>query len=334
LRERSAWVAHGLRFERPTTLSFTEDHRLTTLTPAVYRVTERDGARIVVREWRLGEGETLAVRPGDLVEVPAGARVRFEAGKRVPGAPASGVVWAEAPERGELRRLPRVLGVLVTLLGGAVALVRPMRAGRLGLASEPLLWLAFVVGGACWGIYAAALAPELSAAGAAAAPIVGVPTAALGPRAGAAAALAVTAGLFALLLAASFPLRDRVAAAAGPRAAALWTAIAAVAVVLALWPAEPWRVLAVGLGLAASAWAAPLLAVAGTAGAPAATGSVVGALAFAALAALGPQLPDWASPLALYPALLAAPLGFAAAALIDAFRRPPAGWQERATLTQ
>jgi len=335
LAERSPWVTEGLRFERASTLVFAEGQRLTAVTPGVFRVTEQDGGRVVVREWTLGAGESLAVRPGDRVDVAGGVRVRFEAGTRVPGAPASGVVWADPPERGEARRLPRELGLLVTLLGGAMALVPPLGASPAARVGAPLLGLAFVLAGASWGVYAATLAPELSAAGAAAATMLGVPAVAFGARAGASAAVVAALGLLGLLIAGGFPLRDRVVEAAGPRALALWTGMGTLAAVLALWPADPWRVLAVGLGLAASAWAAPLLALAGTAaGGAAAAGSIVGALAFAALAAVGPQLPAWAAPLALYPALLAAPLAFGATTVAEALRRPPSGWQERATLTQ
>ena len=335
LAERSPWVTDGLRFERATPLTFAEGHRLTAVTPSVFRVTEEDGGRVVVREWTLGPGESLTVRTGDRVDVARGARVRFEAGKRVPGAPASGVVWADPPERAEARRLPRELGLLVTLLGGAMALVPRPGASATARVGAPLLGLVFVLAGASWGVYAATLAPELSAAGAAAATVLGVPAVAFGARAGATAALVAALGLLGLLVAAAFPLRDRVVEAAGEHALTLWTGVATLAAGLALWPADPWRVLAVGLGLAASAWAAPLLAVAGTtAGGPAAAGSTVGVLAFAGLAAVGPQLPAWAAPLALYPALLAAPLAFGATAVAEALRRPPAGWQEGATLTQ
>jgi hypothetical protein len=327
LRERSTWVTSGVRLERPTALLFTEEHRLTAMSPAVYRVTERDGERVVVREWRLVAGESLAVRPGDRVEVEAGARVRFEAGKRAPGTAASGVVWADPPERGDARRLPSVLGLLATLVGGALALVGSPAARRGARLRAPLLGMTFVVGGACWGLYAAALAPELSAAGAAAAPLVGLPTIVLGARGAAGAAVAVI-GLLVVFLAGAFALRDRVAAATGGRALGAWTAITALAVALAFWPAPPWRVLALGLGLAASAWAAPSLALGGTStGGPAAAGSLIGAVAFAALGTLGPRLPAWAAPLGTYPVLLAAPLAFAAAALGETLRRPPAGWQ-------
>ena len=62
---------------------------------------ERDAMRVVVREWRLGAGDALTVRPGDQLTVDPGARVRFEAGRRVPGAPPSGMAWA-AGRRGSV----------------------------------------------------------------------------------------------------------------------------------------------------------------------------------------------------------------------------------------
>src|SRR5688572_12553432 len=102
--EASAWVQDGERFARPARLSFLEGQRVTALTAGVYRVVERDATPPTVREWHLVSGETLTLRPGDELTVAAGARLRFEAGRRVPGAPASGVAWAGAPARG-----PRVL---------------------------------------------------------------------------------------------------------------------------------------------------------------------------------------------------------------------------------
>ena len=86
-----------------------------------------------------------------------------------------------------------------------------------------------------------------------------------------------------------------------------------VATALAVWPLDPWRVLTLGLGLAAAAWAPARLA---TSAAGALAGPIVGGVAFVALAALpalAPGTPVWLDALAGYPALVAMPLGWLAA---------------------
>jgi hypothetical protein len=72
---------------------------------------------------------------------------------------------------------------------------------------------------------------------------------------------------------------------------------------------DAWRILLLGLGVAASAVAAPALA--GGSRRAALVGSAAGLVAFAALAA--GELPPWAVALGRYPALVAAPLGWALA---------------------
>jgi hypothetical protein len=73
---------------------------------------------------------------------------------------------------------------------------------------------------------------------------------------------------------------------------------------------DAWRVLTTGLGLAASAWAAPRL---GARRSAAWLASAAGAVAFAAFAWSAAELPLWASAVGLYPALAAAPLAWAIA---------------------
>jgi hypothetical protein len=78
-------------------------------------------------------------------------------------------------------------------------------------------------------------------------------------------------------------------------------------------PDDPWRVLTLGCGLAASAVAAPVLA--GAAGPARLAGSVIGAGAFIALALDVGELGTGVPVLAAYPALVAAPLAFGVARL-------------------
>ena len=304
----SPWVTAGERFARPTTLRFAEGQRVVVLTTGLYRVVERDVAPPIVREWRLTAGEALTLRPGDELGVEAGARLRFEAGRRVPGAPASGIAWADATARGP-GMLPVAAGAVVTLVGGALALVPAARRGR-AAAAGPLVLLVSVTAALAWGVYAAG-APDLVLTGALSAPLLRLPALALGPSA---APLAWLTGLALVLMlaTASMALRQRLAASASD-ALELWVGAVLVATALAVWPLDPWRVLMLGLGLAAAAWAPARLATS-TAGALA--GPIVGGVAFVALAALpavAPGAPAWLDALARYPALVAMPLGWLAA---------------------
>jgi hypothetical protein len=322
-------VTDGAVFSRGVTLAFTEAHRVGAAGPGVFRVVEHEPRGSTVREWRLGAGDALTLRAGDALVVEAGARVRFEAGKRVPGAPPSGAEWAEPAARAAPGALAGWLGALVTLLGGALALVAPVRATRLAALAAPLLATAPALVAVAWGVYAVSAAPELALAATAAEPLVRLPSLALGEPRGTLVAVAVAAALLGLFVAAAWALRERVRGVAGGLAPFLWAGLCVAAAVAALWPADPWRVAQAGLGLAAAAWAAPALGARGAraldAGAVAA-----GALAFAALAAGGAWLPDWLGVLARHPALGAAPLAWALAAA----SRGAGGWQERAPAGQ
>jgi hypothetical protein len=307
--EQSPWVRGGERFARPTTLRFSEGQRVVAQTAGLYRVVEHDAATPTVREWRLTAGDALTLRPGDELTVEAGARLRFEAGRRVPGAPASGVEWADAPTRGP-RLLPAALGALVTLVGGALALVPAARGGRAAVAG-PLVLLISVTAALAWGVYSAA-APDLALAGALPGPLLRLPSIVLGARAGAPLTLLMLASLIALLAAAAAALRERLAVAASA-SLELWIAAVVVATALGVAPLDPWRVLTLALGVAAAAWAPARLA---TSAAGALAGPIVGGVAFLALAALpvlAPGSPAWLDALARYPALLALPLGWLAA---------------------
>ena len=306
---QSSWVLGGQRFARATTLRFTEGQRVVTLAAGVYRVVERDAATPIVREWRLAAGDALTLRPGDELSVEAGAHVRFEAGRRVPGAPASGVAWADASARGP-RMLPLALGAVVTMLGGALALVPTPRRGR-AAAAGPLVLLAATSAALAWGVYAAGV-PDLVLGGALPAPLLRLPTAALGAPAGVPLALLTGVALLVLLVAAAVALRERLAAAAS-EAPELWVAVVVAATAVAVWPLDPWRVLTLALGLAAAAWAPARIA---TSSAGALAGPIVGGVAFVAVAALpavAPGAPSWLEALTGYPALVALPLGWLAA---------------------
>jgi len=309
--EGSGWVVDGERFSRAARLTFTEGQRITALTAGVYRVVERDATPPTVREWQLAAGEALTLRPGDELSVEAGARLRFDAGHRVPGAPASGIAWADAPARGPAM-LPGALGALVTLVGGALALVPAARRPGPLAAGGPLVLMATVAAAVGWGVYAAAAAPDLTLGGSPLAPLLRLPPRALGPRAADVVATLALGAVVVLLVTAAMALRRRLAATAGPRSV-LWAAAVGLAAAVAAWSSDPWRLLVVGLGLAAAVWTPSLLATGRTA---ALAGSSVGAVVFLGLIALplvAPGAAAWLDTLVRYPALVAMPLGWAVA---------------------
>jgi hypothetical protein len=297
----SPWVTDGGWFARRATLTFEEGHRLIAVAPATFRVVEHDGTADVVRDWRLGAGDPLSVRPGDRVTVEAGSRVRFQPGKRVPGAARSGAVWAEAgvsPGVGSV-------AAMLTLVLGAVGLVPA--AGRRGFVA-PATLLTLALAAACWGVYAVATAPEVMLSGSVAEPLLRLSSALPGARH---LALLGVVVLLALFVATAGALRERVTMLAGAHASVAWLIIVAVAAVASLWPFDPWLLLLAGLGIAAATLAAPRLAGAGVARAAGwplqAIGAVTGGVTFAAVATLGTRLPGALDFAAEWPVLLAAP---------------------------
>src|SRR6266508_775124 len=283
---RNPWVTEGRTLAAPTTLEFTEAHRVTALSPATYRVLEPGR----FREWRLRAGESLWLRAGDHLVIGAGARLMFEAGKRVPGAAASGATWADPPERSGLSTVVHALGAVLTLVGGAVALVVPERALTIrAVSTGSVLMLAFVL-----------------------AAVFGLPDAVVPGRAGSAVVVVSAVVLLLLLSATVLALRGVLGRAWGEASTALTEPTVAFLVVAAsigsLWPGDASRALLVGLGLTASAAVAPR--VAGDSPEARHAGSLVGVIAFAGLSVLGSRLPAWADIVWTYPALAAAPLAW------------------------
>ena len=308
--QTSAWVTEGRPLEGSTTLVFTEPHRVTALSPGVYRVIEEGAQRSVTREWRLAAGDALTLRPGDRLALAAGTRIRFEPGKRVPGSAASGVAWAEPPERRSPGTAAHALGAALTLVGGALALLPPLGplAWR-GAAAGPALLLALTLAAICWGTYAVYVAPELALAAPAAAGVVELPAFALSAPGGRALVATSVLAMLLLFVATALALRDVIAMHARPaNADVAWAGLLMLAAVAGLWPADPWRAWLAGCGLAAAAVAIPRLA--GRDARAGLAGSLAGAAVFAALAAVGGRLPAWAAAVAAYPALLAAPIAW------------------------
>ncbi len=306
--EASGWVRDGERFARDMRLTFTEGQRVTALTEGLYRVVERDAAPPTVREWRLAAGDALTLRPGDELTVEAGSRMRFDSGRRMPGMPITGMAWADAPARGPAM-LPGALGALLTLVGGALALVPATQRGGLPAAAAPLALMTAVSAAVGWGVYAAAAAPDLAFGGSPPAPLLQLPPRALGPAPGGVLAMLVVAAFVVLLLAAALALRGRLAAIGGRRPA-LWPAAVVLAAALTVWSPDPWRLLLLALGLAAAVWTPALFTADRRA---AVAGSGVGAVVFVALAGLplvAPGAATWLDTLVRYPALVAMPLGW------------------------
>ena len=322
--EGSAWVTQGRPLGDRAGVTFHEPHRVVAASPGTWRVVERDAMHIAVREWQLSRGDALTLRPGDELLVDAGTRVRFEAGRRVPGAPSSGIAWADGTPRRRRETLLLSIGTVVTLVGGGVALAPALPLAGLVAITAPALLLAFLVGASLWGLYGVALVPELSLAPRALAPVIEALTRAAPPPSRSALLAVVIAGVGALFVGAMLAWRARVRAALIEGAASIGLArptmahavgapiVVALATALALRGDDPWRLFTIGLGLATAGVVAPRLARAGVRGQGA--GAVVGTLAFgAALFGGGSWLPATAGPLLEYPAVVAAPLAWRAA---------------------
>jgi hypothetical protein len=323
---RSPWTGDGAPFVRPMTLRFTEPHRITAVTAGVFRVTEQDRAAAVVREWRLAAGDSLMLRPGDALSIPADVRVRFEQGKRVPGAPVSGVTWADRSGAPRGRALVSWLGLTVTLAGGALLIVRlAAPPSRVAALFGPVTLLGVVLAATCWGVYAVDAAPELS---------IGAPASAILARLGPVVAdepwrsrllAAVVVALVALLLASAAALRQRLvdlaagesgrlagAARRGALGVVAWVAVVAAAAAGGVTIADGWLLLLHGAGLAAAVALGPLLATGEAPGLARARalGQVTGAVLFVVLTIAAHWLPPpagAAAAVAEYPALVAIP---------------------------
>jgi len=320
---RSVWVTDGGRFVRSATLAFDEGQRVVAVTSGTFRVVEapsphtQGGGEHVIRDWRLAAGDVISLRPGDTLTAEGGSRLRFEPGKHVPGAKASGAAWADAAGR---LSPARAFGLLATFALGACAVV-PAGARRAGVA--PMITLALSLGATSWGVYATLMAPEAALAGSPADALLSLPRAVAPSRAlppGVLAAIVVL-GLLALFVAAADALRGRVGEAAGARFPAVWTTAMAAAALAALAPVDPWTPLTAGLGLAGAAVAAPRLGAGRDArrilGWPLEViGALLGAAAYAGLTVLSARLPAALAPLGAAPVLAAAPVAWAVARVL------------------
>jgi len=344
----SPWVgdARELRAGRgPAVLVFEEEHRVTTAGPVQIHVRARDGARVSESDWELQAGQSVTLRPGDELTWPQGARLRFEAGKAVPGAPSSGVAWADGRRADPSRRW----GLLLTLTGGALPLIgfgASVRIGRGEIAAVGAGLVAVFAWGIGWAVYCALGAPDLFLGGVALERLVRPPSLSVwgaSPEAAGAVAWGVSAGPVVLALlpaaglasffASSVAFRERIGGldvTGGGEIGhdlGLWSAIIGAAAIASLWPTEPWALVLLALGLAASTLAPAVLLPPPASRVRWSTGAgLVGLATFGALALLGQWsgggLTGWAGLPLAYPAVIGAP---AAALVLRLARRARTG---------
>lgn len=320
--DRSPWVTDGRTLQKGTMLLFTEPHRVTAVTPGVYRVFEQDDARVIVRESRLGSGDVLALRPGDRLELGRGVRVRFEPGKRVPGVVPSGVAWGHPAPGRRVAIALQFFGATATLIGGAMTVMggAPSMTALTAFAAVFGLLLSMLAALA-WGVYAMYAAPDLSVGAVLLTPLVEMP-AAVDTRHAAMLVTVVGVGLVALFAGTTAALHrrtDRMLGMNPGRSQLVWTILCGAAFVAGFWPGDPWRVLLLGLGLLTSTWLAPALADVNRSDAMIGAGG--GFVVFAMLIAAGPRLPGDLALLGQYPALISAPLALGVARVAAASRR-------------
>jgi hypothetical protein len=272
-------------------LLFEEEHRVTAAGPAQLHVRAVDGARVTESDWDLRPGESVTLRPGDELRWPPGARLRFEAGKTVPGAPPSGIVWADGRRGDSSRRW----GLLFTLTGGALALLGFGVAGRVprrAMAVAGAALVAVFAWGVVWAVYCALGAPDLFLGGVAVERLARPPS--LAARAGGFVLALLPAAALASFLASSVALRERIGGldlTGGGEIGhdfGLWSAIIGGTALASLWPAEPWLLVVVALGLATSTLAPAVLWPPPPDRGPWGTGAgLVGLVVFGALALAG-----------------------------------------------
>jgi len=328
---REGWPMRGHGTE--VSVPVREAQRLVLLGRGRARVELWEGGG-VTREVRADTEVTL--RPGDRLVVPQGFPIRFEAGRSIPGAPASGHDWLDPP--GARPDWPGLGGLALTLLLGGLGLapVHAALAARRRRATVVLpsaLVLAGCVSLTLWALYGLWLTPEIFVGGVAPAELFELPAlvAALDgarvPLAALARGALAAAGGAAILTALLAVPRE-------PGRLAAPVVLAAAVVLTAAVPADPWRILVAAFGFGAAAGApGAVLACWSERMSPQAlaAGAVVGGGAFVALAALGltplsrPGDASWGTWLVAWPAVVAAPANFVVAWLLSPPWRPPSG---------
>src|SRR5262245_30302280 len=159
----SPWVTDGRDLSATygrAPIRFDEEHRVTAVAPGRLYAYAVDGVRVGDLEWTLTPGQSVTFRPGDRIQRNSTARLRFESDKRVPGAPTSGMSWAA----GRDLDWPRSVGLVVTMLFGALALCRigaPVARPRAMVAVVAGGGLLVFLWGQGWAIYSLLASPDL-----------------------------------------------------------------------------------------------------------------------------------------------------------------------------
>lgn len=315
----SPWVTEGRAIAlRPgtDTLLFEDEHRITSVNAGVFRILVSDAGRARIQEWKLAANQSVTLRPGDRLLVEPGQRLRFEANKRIPGAPASGVSWADPPRQSFGPGLVALVAFALTVVGGAAALLSGPGTGpvsRMSGALAGLGYLLVVIWAEGWATYTLAVAPDLFLGGVTPEKLLELPALVFaGDLRGRVLGAVLLLGGFVAFLASITALRGLLA---GDRASGdwrLWGAIVGAAGLASVWPQDPWTVLVLAFGLGASTLA-PAVWIGIPPERPRAAGAALGAglALFLMLVAAGQlwELPGaWAEVVLGYPALLAMPV--------------------------
>jgi len=325
--EGSRWTGAGGAVQGPSrtlTLRFADEQRVTFAGAGSILVEPREGGRLA-RDVQAGDEAVL--HPGDRLVVPAGLRLQFQAGRRVPNAPDSGPEWVEPSSRGAgwvwlvAMGVTGVLGALGLPTGAA-----PVGTGALSPGRGARLAALFVATGVAlavaWSLYAAWLTPEVYVGGVTGAEVYALLASLGGSKAsgslltwlalgglavgGAAAALGGLRGLPGV--------RRQTATGWSRRLAVLLVAVAGA--LACEVPAGAWTLVVAALGLAASALApAAVLACWSERATPRGTavGAAAGFVVFMLLALAGVLSQEgvgdgWASVALAVPAMGAVPV--------------------------
>ncbi|HEV8441249.1 MAG TPA: hypothetical protein VGT40_24435 [Methylomirabilota bacterium] len=310
---RDLAMAHG-----HSPIVFDEEHRL--IAPAGGRLQARvlDVGRATDLEWTLAPGQSVTLRAGDRLYPGPALRLRFEADKRVPGAPASGIAWAA----GGRPDWARQAGVLMTMLFGALALLRAGvadRIGRLEVAVAGGGLLVALLWAQGWALYSLLGAPDLFLGGVTPERLLAMPSLGGDHPARSALQASLLAGALASFLASSIALRERLGALDRTGSGeigydlGLWAGVFAIAALASLRPMDPWFLALFALG-AAAAGLGPA-ALWGNEGVPSSVvtlAELVGLVVFGSLTAVAQLRGEVTAPLGgllTYPALAAVPSG-------------------------
>ena len=135
---RGAWSREAIASRSPR-LRFPRQPASDRRRAGTFRVVRHGRAQPTVREWRLGV-ETLTLRPGDELAVPSRRpAARSRPGRRVPGAQPPGSRLGRRARAARPVDAARRAQRLVTLIGGALALVpSPARGDRTAVARSAL----------------------------------------------------------------------------------------------------------------------------------------------------------------------------------------------------